>query len=87
MWTLVFSREADKQLEKLDRGISRMIVAWLMKNIHHCDNPRLHGKALTENRRGQWRYRVGNYRVLCEIQDDTLVVLAISIGHRRDIYA
>ena len=86
MWNLVFSKQADKQLSKFDRGVSRMIVAWLMKNIHHCSDPRQHGKALVANRSGQWRYRIGDYRVLCEIQDDRLVVLAVAVGHRRSVY-
>lgn len=63
-----------------------MIVAWLLKNVDGCLDPRSHGKGLTANRSGKWRYRVGDYRVLCEIRDAELVVLAIEIGHRRDIY-
>lgn len=85
MWRLEFSKKADKQLEKMDPGIRRVIVAWLLKNIDGCVNPRDHGKGLTANKSGKWRYRVGDYRILCEIQDDELVVLAIEIGHRREI--
>lgn len=87
MWQLEFTKRADKQLSKMDPGIRRVIVAWLMKNIHGCSNPRAHGKALTANRSGKWRYRVGNYRILCHIRDHELVVLAIENGHRRDIYS
>lgn len=76
-WSLEFSKKADKQLAKLDPGIARVIVAWLMKNVDGCDDPRTHGKGLTANRTGQWRYRIGDYRVLCEIRDDDLVVVAI----------
>lgn len=86
MWRLVFSKRADKQLSKMDPGVRRVIVAWLLKNIDGCIDPRAHGKGLTANRSGKWRYRVGDYRVLCEIRDDELIVLAIEIGHRRDIY-
>ncbi len=86
MWRLEFSKRADKQLSKMDPGVRRVIVAWLLKNIDGCTDPRAHGKSLTANRSGKWRYRVGNYRVLCEIRDKELVVLAIEIGHRRDIY-
>lgn len=85
-WKLGFSKRADKQLSKLDPGVARTIVAWLLKNIDGCNNPRTYGKGLTANRTGQWRYRIGNYRVLCEIHDDKLVVIAIEVGHRRDIY-
>ena len=86
MWRLEFSKRADKQLSKMDPGARRIVVAWLLKNIDGCADPRAHGKGLVANRSGQWRYRVGDYRVLCEIRDNDLVVLAIEIGHRRDIY-
>lgn len=87
MWRLEFSKRADKQLSKMDPGVRRVIVAWLLKNIGGCTDPRAHGKGLTANKSGKWRYRVGSYRVLCEIRDKELVVLAIEIGHsRRDIY-
>ena len=87
MWRLEFSKRADKQLSKMDPGVRRVIVAWLLKNIDGGSDPRAHGKGLTANRSGKWRYRVGDYRVLCEIRDEELVVLAIEIGHRRDIYS
>ena len=86
MWLLVFSKKADKQLAKMDVGVRRIIVAWLLKNIDGCDNPRIHGKGLTGNLSGAWRYRVGDYRILCEIREQELVVLALEIGHRREVY-
>jgi mRNA interferase RelE/StbE len=86
MWRLEFSKRADKQLSKMDPGIRRVVLAWLLKNVDGCEDPRAHGKGLTANRSGKWRYRVGDYRILCEIKDEELVVLAIEIGHRRDIY-
>lgn len=70
----------------MDPGIRRIIVAWLLKNIDGCEDPRAHGKGLTANMSGKWRYRIGDYRVLCEIRDNDLVVLAIEIGHRREVY-
>lgn len=86
MWRLEFSKRADKQLSKLNPGVARVIVAWLVKNIDGCDDPRAHGKGLTANRSGQWRYRIGDYRVLCEIRDSDLVVIAIEVGHRSTVY-
>ena len=86
MWQLVYSKRATKQLEKLDPGVRRILVSWLHKHIHECEDPRVTGKGLTGSRSGKWRYRVGDYRVLCEIRDAELIVLAIEIGHRRDIY-
>lgn len=56
------------------------------KNIERSENPRLHGKGLIENRTGQWRYRIGDYRVICEIKDDEIIVLILDVGHRRNIY-
>ena len=85
-WELRFSKKADKQLSKLDPRQSRIIVAWLLKNIYGCKDPRVHGKALSADQKGMWRYRIGNYRVLVEISDKELVVLAIQVGHRKDIY-
>lgn len=86
MWQLRFSKRADKQLSKMNPGVRRMILAWLLKNIDGCSDPRAHGKGLTANRSGKWCYRVGDYRILCEIRDEELIVLAIEIGHRGDVY-
>ena len=86
MYSLKFTDNARKQLKKMDKYTARLIVNWLKKNIHGSDNPRLHGKALKANLRDYWRYRVGNYRVITEIQGDALVVVAVEIGHRREIY-
>ena len=86
MWRLVFSKRAEKQLSKMDRGTRRIIVAWLLKNVDGSDDPHAHGKGLTGNLSGAWRYRIGDYRVLCDIRDDELVVLALEIGHRREVH-
>lgn len=86
MWRLVFSKKADKQLSKLNPGVRKVIVSWLLKNLDGCEDPRRHGKPLKGDRSGAWRYRIGDYRVLCEIRDDELVVLALEIGHRRSVY-
>ena len=74
-----------KQLKKMDRFDARLIV-WIGKNLEGCKDPRVRGKGLTANRSGEWRYRIGNYRVLCVIRDDRLVVEVFSVGHRSDIY-
>jgi len=86
MWSLRYSRRAEKQLAKLDPGIRRIIVSWLHTNIDGCADPRALGKRLSANHADKWRYRVGDYRVLCDLQDEELIVLAIEIGHRRTIY-
>ena len=76
----------DKEFKKLDRYTQRMIKAWIEKNLEGCTNPRQHGKGLTANSNGQWRYRIGDYRLICQIEDDRLVILALNIGHRREVY-
>jgi len=85
-YTVKLSGQAEKDLKKIDKYQAKLITYWLLKNIEQCTNPRKHGKALTENLSGLWRYRVGNYRIVCEIKDDELIVVAVNIGHRRDIY-
>ena len=64
----------------------RSIYAWIGKNLEECSNPRLYGKGLTANRSGQWRYRVNDYRLIAEIQDDVVVILIVRIAHRREVY-
>lgn len=85
-YKIVFTEKAKKQLQKLDRPIAALIIGWLEKNIEGCENPRIHGKGLLENKSGLWRYRIGNYRVICEIQDKEIIILVLEIGHRKDIY-
>jgi mRNA interferase RelE/StbE len=80
------SAGAKKQLSKIDRQVSAVVIAWIRKNLEGCENPRRIGKPLRANRSGQWRYRIGDYRLIAEIQDARVVVLIIEIGHRREIY-
>ena len=77
----------DKEFKKLDRYTQLMIKSWITKNLIDCENPRIHGKALVANRKGQWRYRIGDYRLICLIEDDRLIITALNIGHRRDVYS
>lgn len=77
---------AVKALKKLDKYTKRIIIEWIEKNLVDCENPRLHGKALIADRIGQWRYRIGDYRIIAKIEDDKLIILIIAIGHRKEIY-
>ncbi len=81
-----YTKAALKQLKKMDRFDAQLIVSWIGKNLEGCDDPRVHGKGLTANRSGEWRYRVGSYRILCAIKDDILVIEVFSIGHRSTVY-
>ena len=76
----------DREFKKLDRYTQRMIKSWIQKNLEGCSNPRQHGRGLTANRKGQWRYRIGDYRLICQIEDDKLIILALSVGHRKEVY-
>lgn len=81
-----FTEQAKKQLKKMDKYTASLLIGWVRKNLEGCVDPRQHGKDLTSNRSGQWRYRIGDYRILAEIQDEEIVVLIIGIGHRKEIY-
>lgn len=85
-YVLAYTKEALKDLKKLDNSVARVIYAWLKKNIDGCSDPRAHGKGLSGNRAGQWRYRVGNYRIICKIEDDIVIVLVLSVGHRSTVH-
>ena len=85
-WTVEISDFAEKQLRKLDRPVQKRLLDWLGDRIEGCKNPRHFGEPLRGDLAGLWRYRVGDFRIICEIQDQRLVVLALAIGHRREIY-
>jgi mRNA interferase RelE/StbE len=76
----------DKAFKKLDHQTQRIIKAWIDKNLVSCEDPRAHSKGLTSNRSGQWRYRVGDYRILAKIEDSQLVLVLIAVRHRSRIY-
>ena len=75
-----------REFRKLDKYTQKIIRAWIDKNLVNCENPGKHGKGLTVNRSGQWRYRIGDDRLICSIEDEKLVILALTVGHRSEIY-
>lgn len=77
---------AERQLLNLDKPVRERILDYLGDRIEGCKNPRHFGEPLKGEKSGLWRYRVGDYRIICELRDQRLVVLALSIGHRREIY-
>lgn len=85
-YKLKTTKEFDKVLKKLDRSAQRLILSYLKKNIDGTDNPRARGKGLVGNYSGLWRYRIADYRVLCDIRETELIVIAIDVGHRKEIY-
>lgn len=85
-YRVIFTDGAKKELSQLDGQITRLILAWIRKNLEGCSDPWRHGKALTANRRGQWCYRIGNYRLIADIDDQTILIMILTVGHRSDIY-
>ena len=81
-----FAKTALKEIKKLDKYTASLIIGWIEKNLEGCKNPRAHGKGLVGNRSGQWRYRVGDYRLIVSIKDEVLTILVVSVGHRKDVY-
>ena len=87
IWRIEFQRNAIKQLGKLTKSDANRIVSFLTDRVAQDDNPRRTDVALQGSELGNfWRYRVGDYRIICDIQDHKLVVLVVEIGHRREIY-
>ena len=85
-WTVEYTTAVERQLSRLDRQIARRIRNYMRERVATRDNPREIGKALHGRWSGRWGYRVGGYRVICEIHDSALVVLVVEVGGRGDIY-
>lgn len=80
------TRNFEKQLSKLDKFTARIILKWLLHNIDGTENPKRYGKSLVGNHSGKWRYRIGDYRIICKIEEEKLIVLSLEVGHRKNIY-
>ncbi len=85
-WTVEFDDAAAKELRKLDRQAQQEILRYLRERIATEEDPRRFGKPLARELAGLWRYRVRNYRIICDIEDDKLVVLVVRVSHRKDVY-
>lgn len=86
MYQVEYSKRAQRQIRKQDRQIQRLLFAWIDKHLDGIKDPRQHGKGLIGDRSNEWRYRIGDYRLICDIRDDELIILALEFGHRKDIY-
>ncbi|ADY63601.1 type II toxin-antitoxin system RelE family toxin [Agrobacterium tumefaciens] len=87
IWTIEYDVLVQKEMRKIDSQTRQRIRAFLQERVAALDNPRQTGAALQGSELGSfWRYRVGDYRIICDIQDHKLVVLVVEIGHRREIY-
>ena len=86
-WKIEVSPVAERELNKLDGQHAKRILKFLHERLAKLDDPRSIGKALQGSRLGEfWRYRVGEYRIICKIEDDRLLVLVLRVGHRKEIY-
>jgi mRNA interferase RelE/StbE len=85
-WKIDYTDSARKELRKMDRQQARRLLDFMDKRIAVLENPREHGKALSGPLGSFWRYRLGDYRIICDIRDNALCVLVIRIGNRNAIY-
>jgi len=85
LWIVEVKGKAAKTLTQIDKPIRNRIIDYL-KQLEAVDNPRIQGKALTGKYSGLWRYRVGDYRLICQIKDKEIIILVLDIDHRKDIY-
>ncbi|MHB1647024.1 MAG: type II toxin-antitoxin system RelE family toxin [bacterium] len=86
IWQIKFSETAVKQLKKIDKNTSKRIIDFFRVRIAKTDNPRNIGKALTGPLGNFWRYRVGDYRIICDIQDNNFVILILKVANRNEVY-
>lgn len=85
-WRIEITRTAEKQITKLDRTAQESILNFLTERLKSAPDPRQWGKALQGEKRGLWRYRVGDYRLICDIQDKRITILVLELGHCKDVY-
>jgi mRNA interferase RelE/StbE len=87
MWTIEFDLVARRELDKLDKPIANRILKFLYQRIARLDSPQQVGKKLQGALSAYWKYRVGDYRIICSIEHDRLVVLVLRVGHRSQMYS
>ena len=86
MYKVVFDDKIKKDLKKLDKQTLKALFNGIEKNLHNTTEPRIKGKALIGNKKGYWRYRIGDYRLITKIEDDKLLIIAINFKHRKEVY-
>ena len=84
-WRIEIDKGVQRSMKKLDRNVAKRIIAKL-REISQLEDPRSTGKALAGNLAGLWRYRVGDYRIVCDIEDEVLLILVIDVAHRSKVY-
>ena len=85
-WRIEISRTAEKQIQKLDRKTQKSLIKFLRERVEPATDPQQWGKPLRGEKHGLWRYRVGDYRLICDIQDEKITIVVLVVGHRKDVY-
>jgi mRNA interferase RelE/StbE len=86
IWSVEWDERARKELRRLDRPAQQDILRYVRERLAGSQDPRRFGRALRGAKQALWRYRIGAYRLICQIEDDRLIILVITVGHRRDVY-
>lgn len=86
IWKIEFDADVEKDLRKLGHTAQKRILTYLKDKLMHVNDPRTLGKPLSGDLSGLWRYRVGDYRILAQIEDETLIIFVIHVGHRKNVY-
>jgi len=86
IWKVDFSSAAQKELRRLDKTIQDRIIRYCRERLETEQDPRRFGEELIGDKSRLWRYRIGDYRLICEFEENHLVVVALSVGHRREVY-
>jgi mRNA interferase RelE/StbE len=85
-WTIEWDIKSQKEFNKLDRSIQRKILNFLLNKISPLENPRVFGKSLSYEKFGLWRYRVEDFRIICRIDDASIKIIVVRVGHRKEVY-
>jgi mRNA interferase RelE/StbE len=85
-WTIEYDPRVERDLRGLDKRIQKEILDYMESRIASSDDPKSFSKALRHSQKGLWRYRVRDYRIICEIQQERVVVLVVAVGHRNRVY-
>ena len=86
VYRIMIPDNVNKKILKFDKNTRKLLYDYISKNLKNTENPRLHGKALTGNLKGLWRYRIMDYRLIVDIQDEQLIIVAVDFNHGRKIY-
>ncbi len=87
MYNVLYTKTAKKQLKKMDSQTASFILSFIQEKLVNCTDPRVYGGPLQGNLKSIWRYRVGSYRILARIEDETVTVVIVQVGHRREVYS